>query len=210
MDEPPNWLPDTGDTAWKSLGDALRDGFPVPAGFIVRRSTPEKTVRAAYEELKLGEKTHFVAVRGSTHAVLNVIGPDALVHALRRLWLETSDSPVLIQRMIHSMWCGKTQRDGENLRITANEGMLLLDPDTYVLHSSGECIRQTLEPKQRKMIRHVDGSTRVVERTGGRTPMPAELLVKVAGLGPDAGWAIDDLEKLWLIACDREISHKKA
>jgi hypothetical protein len=166
----------------------------------VRRSTPEEQIRAAYEELKLREKTHFVAVRGNTHAVLNVIGPDPLVHTLRRLWLETSDAPVLVQRMIHSLWCGKTQRDGENLTVKANEGMLLLDPDTYVL-KSGQSIRQTLEPKQRKMIRHVDGSSKVVERTGLRTPMPAELLQKVGKLGPDTGWAIDDLEKIWLLAC---------
>jgi hypothetical protein len=163
---------------------------------------PEEQIRAAYEELKLREKTHFVAVRGSTHAVLNVIGPDPLVHTLRRLWLETSDAPVLVQRMIHSLWCGKTQQDGENLTIKANEGMLLLDPDTYVLKgSSAQCIQQTLEPKQRKMIRHVDGSSKVVERLGLRTPMPAELLEQVRKLGPDTGWAIDDLEKVWLLAC---------
>jgi hypothetical protein len=204
MDGPLKWLPDADDTAWKGLGDALRAGLPVPAGFVVCRATPEYEVRAAYEELKLREKTHFVAVRGSTHAVLNVIGPDALVHMLRRLWLETSDAPILVQRMIHSMWCGRTQQDGETLTIKVNEGMLLLDPDTYVVSgTSGQCIRQALEPRQRKMIRHVDGSARVVERTSPRTPMPAELLAKVAKLGPDVGWAIDDLEKIWLLARDR-------
>jgi hypothetical protein len=200
MDGPLKWLPDADDTAWQTLGAALRAGMPVPAGFIVYRSTTEYAARAAYEQLKLREKTHFVAVRGSTHAVLNVIGPDALVHTLRRLWLETSDAPILVQRMIHSMWCGKTQQNGENLVIKVNEGMLLLDPDTYILNGvSGHCIRQMLEPKQRKMIRHVDGSARVVERTSPRTPMPAELLAKVAKLGPGVGWAIDDLEKIWLI-----------
>src|SRR5262249_53838646 len=145
MDGPLNWLPDADGTVWETLGEALRAGLPVPAGFIARRSTPEEQIRAAYEELKLREKTHFVAVRGSTHAVLNVIGPDPLVHTLRRLWLETSDTPVLVQRMIHSLWCGKTQRDGEDLTIKANEGMLLLDPDTYVLKgSSAQCLQQTL------------------------------------------------------------------
>jgi hypothetical protein len=204
MDGPLKWLPDADDTAWQSLGDALRAGLPVPAGFIVCRSTPEYEVRAAYEQLKLREKTHFVAVRGGTHAVLNVIGPDALVHTLRRLWLETSDAPILVQRMIHSMWCGKTQQNGENLMVKVNEGMLLLDPDTYIVTAAtGQCLRQALEPKQRKMIRHVDGSARVVERTSPRTPMPAELLAKVAKLGPNVGWAIDDLEKIWLLACDR-------
>src|SRR5690349_12208674 len=200
MDGPLKWLPDAGDTAWQSLGDALRAGLPVPAGFIVCRSTPEYEARAAYEQLKLREKTHFLAVRGSTHAVLNVIGPDALVHALRRLWLETSDAPILVQRMIHSIWCGKTQQSGENLTVKVNEGMLLLDPDTYIVSESGQCLRQALEPKQRKMVRHVDGSARIVERTSPRTPIPAELLAKVAKLGPDVGWAIDDLEKVWLLA----------
>src|SRR5215467_15423585 len=185
MDGPLKWLPDADDTTWKSLGDELRAGLPVPAGFVVCRSTPEYEARAAYEQLKLREKTHFVAVRGSTHAVLNVIGPDALVHTLRRLWLETSDAPILVQRMIHSMWCGKTHQDGTNLTVKVNEGMLLLDPDTYIVNGvSGQCIRQMLEPKQRKMIRHVDGSARVVERTSPRTPMPVELMAKVAQLGP--------------------------
>jgi hypothetical protein len=80
-----------------------------------------------------------------------------------------------------------------------NEGMLLLDPDTYVVNAAGQCIRQTLEPKQRKMIRHVDGSAKVVERAGGRTAMPPELLMKVAKLGSGVAWAMDDLEKTWLI-----------
>jgi hypothetical protein len=61
-----------------------------------------------------------------------------------------------------------------------------------------------LEPKQRKMIRHVDGSTKVVEREGERTPIPAELLAKVAELAvrpnADIGWAIDDLDKVWLVS----------
>jgi len=181
----------------------MKAGLPVPAGFIVCRSTPEEQIRAAYEDLKLREKTHFIAVRGSTHAVLNVIGPDALVHTLRRLWLETADAPVLVQRMIHSVWCGKTHAEGGSLSMKVNEGMLLLDPDTYVVNAAGQCIRQTLEPKQRKMIRHVDGSAKVVERTGARTAMPPELLMKVAKLGPGVGWAIDDLENVWLITFER-------
>src|SRR5215471_14555018 len=157
MDQPLKWLPDAG-------------GLPVPAGFIVFRCTPEQDVRAAYEELKTREKTHFVAVRGPTHAVLNVIGPDRLIHTLRRLWTETPDAPVTVQRMIHSMWCGKAEWHGKDLTITANE---------------------------RKMIRHVDGTAKIVERQGSREPMPAEYLAKVAELatraGSDITWAIDDL-----------------
>jgi hypothetical protein len=82
--------------------------------------------------------------------------------------------------------------------------MLLLDPDTYLVSSAtGKCIRRSIEPKQRKMIRHVDGTAKVVERQGERTPMPGEHLARIAELATladsDIGWAIDDLEKIWLI-----------
>jgi len=179
--------------------------LPVPTGYIALGSAPEEQVRAAYEELKSREKTHFLAIRGASHAVLNVIGPDALLHALRRFLTESPDSPVLIQRMIPAMWCGKAHWHRKNLRIKANEGMMLLDPDTYLVNSlTGKCIRRTIEPKQRKMIRHVDGSSKVVEREGERSPIPSEHLSKIAELasraGSDIGWAIDDLDKIWLIS----------
>jgi hypothetical protein len=205
MDQPLQWLPEVYGTVWQSLGDAMQRGLQVPAGFVVFRSTPEAGVRAAYEKLKLQEYTHFVAVRGPTHPVLNVVGPDQLVHTLRRLWMGSPESPLLVQRMVHAMWCGRTQSDNENLRITANEGMLLLDPDTYVVNkATGECIERVLEPKQRKMIRHVDGTPKVVEREGERTPMPAELLAAIASLATrtdtDIRWAIDDRDVVWLLA----------
>jgi hypothetical protein len=205
MDDLPKWLTDAEGEPWEPLAAAMRAGLPVAGAFIVSKCTPEEALRAAYEDLKVREKTHFVAVRGASHAVLNVIGPDALVHTVRRLWAESPDAPVLIQRMIHAVWCGKAHWYRKNLRIQANEGMLLLDPDTYVVNSTtGKCIRHSLEPKQRKMIRHVDGTARVVERQGERTPMPVEHLAKIAELAvradTDIAWAIDDLEKLWLIS----------
>jgi hypothetical protein len=185
MDQPLRWLTNT-------------DGLPVPGGFIVFPTTPEAEIRAAYEELKIRERVHFVAVRGPTHAVLNVIGPDAVMHALRRFWTESPDAQVLIQRMVHSTWCGKAQRHGNQLTITANEGMLLLDPDTYV---NGAAV---LAPRQRKMIRHVDGTAKVIEREGHREPMPDGLLVKITELatkvGTDIGWAVDDSESIWLLS----------
>jgi hypothetical protein len=204
MDGLIRWLPDAGGTPWELLAKAMNDGLPVPAGYIVCRSAPEEQVRAAYEQLKARELTHYLAVRGSSHAMLNVIGPDALIHTLRRLWSESPDAPVFVQRMIHSMWCGKAYWHRKNLRVRVNEGMMILDPDTYlVVASTGKCLRRTLEPKQRKMLRHVDGSARVVIREGARAPIPAEHLVKVAALavraGTDIGWAIDDLEKIWLL-----------
>jgi hypothetical protein len=183
----------------------MRSGIPVPAGYIVFPSTPEADIRTAYDELKVREKTHFLAMRSSSHAMLNVIGPDPLIHTLRRLWAASPDSPLLVQRMVHAMWCGKTQRHRENLRIKANEGMMILDPDTYLVNSAtGKCTRRTLEPKQRKMIRYVDGTTRVVERGGERTPMTAAHLAAIAKLagqaGSDIAWAIDDLDRVWLVS----------
>ncbi len=205
MNEPVKWLPDAEATPWATLGAAIEAGLPVPAGYIVFRSTSEEQIRSAYEELKVREKTHFIAVRGSSHAMLNVIGPDALMHTLRRIGQEAPDVPALVQRMIHSLWCGKAQWHRKNLRIKANEGMMLLDPDTYLVNSAtGKCARRTLEPKQRKMIRHVDGSARVVEREAKRTPMPPAHLANIAELasraGVDIGWAIDDLDRVWLIS----------
>jgi hypothetical protein len=205
MNEPLKWLPDGDGTPWKVLGDAMRAGLPVPAAYIAFPSTPEADIRSAYEQLKVREKTHFLAIRSSSHAVLNVIGPDRLIHTLRRLWTTSPDSPILLQRMIHAMWCGKTQRHRENLRIKANEGMMILDPDTYLVNGArGKCTRRALEPKQRKMIRHVDGSARVVEREGPRTPIPDEHLRSVVNLAvraqADIGWAIDDLDRVWIVS----------
>jgi len=204
MDESLKWLPDAAGTGWERLALAMKDGVRVPAGYLTFNCTPEASIRAAYEELQLREKTHFLAVRGETHAVLNVIGPDTLIHTLRRFCGESPASVVLVQRMVHSIWCGKAHPSQKNLRIKVNEGMMLLDPDTYLVNAAtGKCIRRTLEPKQRKMIRHVDGSAKVVQREGERAPMPAEHLAGIAELatriGGDIGWAIDDLDKLWLI-----------
>src|SRR6478736_2706434 len=106
MDQPLMWLPDVNGTEWKPLAEAARRGLPVPVGFIALRSSEEIDIRGAYEKIKLHERTHFLAVRGATHAILNVIGPDRLVHILRRLWSESSEAAVLVQRMVPSMWCG--------------------------------------------------------------------------------------------------------
>src|SRR5690242_3706371 len=102
MDEAIMWLPEASNTAWAPLANAMRNGLPVPAGFIVVANAGEQQIRAAYEDLKIREKTHFVAVRGASHPILNAIGPDQLIHTVRRLWMESPDAPLLIQRMIHS------------------------------------------------------------------------------------------------------------
>jgi hypothetical protein len=204
MDERLMWLPDAESTVWAALGNALRTELPVPAGFIVFRKIAEEQIRAAYEHLKTRERTHFVAVRGATHPILNVIGTDRLIHTLRRLWMESPDAPLLVQRMIHSTWCGKAEANPQNIQMSANEGMMILDPDTYVVNSDGNCIHLTLQPRQRKMIRHVDGSAKVVLREGERTPIPADRLKQIAELAiraaTEIGWAIDDNEQVWLIS----------
>jgi hypothetical protein len=205
MDQCLRWLPDAADTPWEPLGNALRNGLSVPNGFIVMPTTPEQDIRAAYEDLKVREKTHFLAVRGPSHAVLNVIGPDTLIHTLRRFWAENAIAAVLVQRMIPAIWSGNAQWHRRNLRIKANEGMMMLDPDTYLVNAvTRRGTRRSLEPRQRKMIRHVDGSSRVVEREGERSPMPPECLAAISELaskvGADISWAIDDREKTWLIS----------
>jgi hypothetical protein len=207
MDQPLKWLPEADQTVWTPLGNAMRNDLPVPAGFIVFQATAEEQIRAAYEQLKFHERTHFVAVRGTSHPVLNVIGPDQLVHTVGRLLTESSNSALLIQRMIHALWCGKAHWHRRNLRISANEGMMLLDPDTYLVNSgTGKCIRQTLQSKQRRMIRHVDGTAKIVAREGERTPISADHLKSIAELAvraaTDIGWTIDDNDRLWLISVD--------
>jgi hypothetical protein len=204
MEDSLKWLPDAEGTAWEPLAAMIRNGLRVPAGYIVSAFVREEAIRAAYEDLKVREKTHFVAVRGASHAVLNVIGPDNLIHTFRRLSSESPDA-VLVQRMVHGIWCGKAAWHQRNLRITANEGMMLLDPDIYLVNTeTGQCIKRTLAPKQRKMIRRVDGSAKVVAREGERVPIPAEHLAHIAELavkaGEDIGWAVDDSEKVWLIS----------
>jgi hypothetical protein len=201
------WLSEVERTPWAPLAEALRRGLPVPNGFVVVASTPEQEIRDGYEELKVREKTHFLAVRGTTHAVLNVIGPDALIHTLRRFWAEAPDSMILIQRMIHSAWCGKAQRHEGNLHIKVNEGMMILDPDTYVLDlDTLECLHRAQELKQRKMIRRVDGQAKVIAIEVERLPMPDGALAKVADLsgraGENIGWAIDDLDRIWLVSVE--------
>ena len=82
---------------------------------------------------------------------------------------------------------------------------MILDPDTYLFSTeTGTCTHMTLEPKQRRMIRYVDGTTRTVERSGERTPMTLEQLQSIArlaeGAQADITWAIDDCDVLWLIS----------
>src|SRR6185503_5763183 len=94
------WLATATDTPWKGLAEAIGRGLPVPEGFVVSSSVPEDEIRTAYEDLKIRTRVHFVAVRGPSHSVLNVIGPDPLIHTLRRFWAESVRAVVLVQRMV--------------------------------------------------------------------------------------------------------------
>jgi len=195
------WLATATDTPWKSLAEGIALGLPIPEGFVVTRQTSEDEIRSAYEKLKARTRIHFLAVRGPSHAVLNIIGPDALIHALRRFWAESPDAAILVQRMIPSVWCGKTQQAGET--ITANEGLMILDPDTYVIEN-GAYVRKSIEPKQRKMLRYVDGTLRTVEHDGERTLLTDDQLRKVAALAvksqTDITWVLDDQDREWIIS----------
>ena len=108
------WLATATDTPWKSLAEGTAMGLPIPEGFVVCRRMPEHEIRSFYEDLKARTRIHFLAVRGPAHAVLNVIGPDALIHTLRRFWAESSDAAILVQRMVPAAWCGKTQQAWSN------------------------------------------------------------------------------------------------
>src|SRR4029079_7265079 len=155
------WLATATDTAWKRLADGIGMGLPVPEGFVTTREIREDEIRSAYEELKRRTRVHFVAVRGPSHAVLNIIGSDALIHSLRRFWAESPNAAILVQRMVPAGWCGKTREEGKI--VSANEGLMSLDPDTYVIQN-GTYVQKSIVSKQRKMLRYVDGTLRTVER----------------------------------------------
>jgi len=195
------WLATATDTPWRSLADGIQMGLPIPEGFVVCPRMLEPETRAAYEELKARTHVHFVAVRGPSDTVLNVIGPDALIHTLRRFWAESPHAAILIQQMIPAVWCGKTLQGGRV--ITANEGLMVLDPDTYIIEN-GSCVQKSIEPKQRKMLRYVDGTLRTIGRDGERALMTDDHLKKVAELAMkakgDITWALDDQDREWVIS----------
>jgi hypothetical protein len=195
------WLATATDAPWKSLADGIQMGVPIPDGFLVCRQMPEDKIRAGYEELKGRTRIHFVAVRGPSHAVLNVIGGDALMHTLRRFWTESPNAAILVQQMVAAVWCGKTQQDGRVIK--ANEGLMVLDPDTYVIEN-GACVHRIVENKQRKVLRYVDGTMRTIEREGVRTLLTDDQLKKIAELAvkaqSDITWALDDQDKAWVLS----------
>jgi hypothetical protein len=195
------WLATATDAPWKSLADGMQKGLPIPEGFLVCRQMPEDEIRAAYEELKGRTRIHFVAVRGPSHAVLNVLGRDALVQTLHRFWAESPNAAILVQQMVAAVWCGKTQQDGRVIK--ANEGLMVLDPDTYVIEN-GACVHKIVESKQRKVLRYVDGTLRTVERDGERPLLTDNELKKIAELAAkaeaDITWALDDQDRAWVLS----------
>jgi phosphoenolpyruvate synthase/pyruvate phosphate dikinase len=200
------WLATAVDSPWATLTEAIQAGLPVPDGFVVCPNTPEENVRELYEQLKVRTRIHFVAVRGPEHSVLNIIGSDAVVHTLRRLWSESPKASILIQRMVPSQWCGRAQWQGRNLQIEANEGLMILDPDTYLFDTEeNNCVQKTIESAQRKVLRYVDGSLRTIKREGDRTALSEVQLQSIAMLASRAksniSWCLDDQDNAWLISC---------
>lgn len=205
MNQGLKWLQEAAGTRWSRLSEAIASQLPVPDGFVVLRQTPERVIRDAYEDIKIREKTHFVAVRGPSHAVLNIVTPDQVILNVRRFWAEDPSAELLVQRMIHSSWCGKVQRNDEVCKVTANEGMMVFDPDLYIFAiRDGACIRKEVQQRQRKMIRHVDGSSKTVDVKQERKGLSEEQLRTVLNLadraGSEIGWALDDQDREWLIS----------
>jgi hypothetical protein len=108
---------------------------------------------------------------------------------------------MLVQQMVPAVWCGKTQQDGKVIK--ANEGLMVLDPDTYVIEN-GACVHRIVENKQRKVLRYVDGTLRTIEREGDRTLLTDDQLKKIAELAAkaqtDITWALDDQDRCWVIS----------
>jgi hypothetical protein len=207
MAEQIQWLREIQNGPWARLGEAVRAGLPVPNGFAVQAGGDERAIRTAYDDLKIREYTHYVAVRTPAHAVLDVIGGDALIHTLHRVWPEGPDAPVLVQCMVNGSWCGKASWEGKNLRIRASEGLRALDPDTYLFNTTAnKCTRRTLYQQPRKVFRGVDGRTRTMEITGERQPLETKYMEAIAELAKSAGgeitWILDD-SRVWLLSVAR-------
>ena len=181
----------------------MRAGLPVPGGFVIAPRADEKAIRGAYDDLKIREHTHYVAVRSSSESLIDVIGNDHLIHTLHRFRAEAPDAEVLIQRMVNAAWSGKAAWEGKNLRIRASEGLRRLDPDMYLFNTSThKCTRRTLYQRPRKVFRGVDGTTRTMEIIGERRPLETKYVEEVAELAKrsesDVTWVLDD-RRVWLI-----------
>ena len=198
------WLPDIRNGRWARLAAALQSGLPVPAGFVVTEDCREGAIRDAYNDLTARAHTHYVAVRGPTHAVIEILGNDRVVHALRAMWTESAAAQILVQSMINAEWCGKASCESPHVRIHASAGLLCLDPDVYVFDAlSKECTERILHERPRRAFRGVDGTTRTMQIQGERRPFEAKYLKQVAELAERAAsritWALDD-RRLWLLS----------
>jgi hypothetical protein len=196
-------LRDVQDGPWTLLGEAFRAGLAIPNGFVLKPGADEAEIRSRYDDLKTREHTHYMAVRSAVNAMLDVIGSDALIHTLRRMWAEFPQTSILVQCMINASWCGKASWEGKNLRVRASEGLRCLDPDSYLFNTAiNKCTRRTLYQHPRKVFRAVDGRTRTMEITGERHPLETKYLEAIAELATraagDITWALDD-RRAWLL-----------
>jgi hypothetical protein len=198
------WLGKVQEGPWAALGQAIRAGAPVPDGFIVEPNTPESEVRTAYDELKLRQFTHFVAMRGPQNAALDVVGTDPVIYKLRAMRSEWPEAPILIQAMVNGNWCGQATWEGTNLVVRASEGLRNLDPDIYVFDTvTNECESRTIHPHPRKVFRAIDGRTRTMEVAGERQPLDIGSLKAIAEVAKNSpggiSWCLDD-RGAWVIS----------
>jgi hypothetical protein len=189
----------------------MQAGAPVPDGFVVEPGMAENDVRTAYEELKMRQFTHFVAVRGPENAVLDVVGTDPVIYKLRGMRSEWPKAPILIQTMVNGNWCGQATWEGTNLIVRASEGLRNLDPDIYVFDTvTNECENCTMHSHPRKVFRAVDGRTRTMELTGERQPLDGASLQAIAEIAKNSptgiSWALDH-RGAWLISVLGERNH---
>src|SRR5580765_655128 len=139
------WLRETRNGSWARLGTAMDAGLPVPDGFVATSQSSERCIREGYDDLKIRTHTHYLAVRTSGKTLIDVIGPDALMHTLRAIWQENPEAEVLIQAMVNGTWCAKAPWEAKTLRISAAAGLIALDRDIYLFNTTGhKCTRRTL------------------------------------------------------------------
>lgn len=160
------------------LARLLKQGFPVPPGFVVTAEAAAQatqgfpdfvltSLKDAYDELSMGKdlkeitgqaldmisvgRQAFVAVRGNGNALLNVRGIPQLQAALKELWAHARGE-VIVQKMVDTEKTGVITSQGGSLVIEANWGLALEeDPDLYVIRDGR--VRTVIGSKEWQSVR---------------------------------------------------------